>query len=153
MRQTGVLSQFFTNSTTDQCTTAHLVKRCLQDSCRPLKASYKVTLIWRPSILKYNYRMAQTTQWSPAILDYMKNVRLTYQHPTTTHPVLTRLLRFSSLQKRPMNWTLTGAFMHDWEDTARHSVFPKDARVFHKRRTDALPKRHSASMRHKPQDA
>ena len=133
--------------------TAHLVKRCLQDSCRPLKASYKVTLIWRPSILKYNYRMAQTTQWSPAILDYMKNVRLTYQRPTTTHPVLTRLLRFSSLQKRPMNWTLTGAFMHDWEDTARHSVFPKDARVFHKRRTDALPKRHSASMRHKPQDA
>ena len=95
MRQTGVLSQFFTNSTTDQCTTAHLVKRCLQDSCRPLKASYKVTLIWRPSILKYNYRMAQTTQWSPAILDYMKNVRLTYQHPTTTHPVLTSLLRFS----------------------------------------------------------
>ena len=38
--------------------------------------------------------MAQTTQWSPAILDYMKNVRLTYQRPTTTHPVLTRLLRF-----------------------------------------------------------
>ena len=23
----------------------------------------------------YNYRMAQTTQWSPAILDYMKNVK------------------------------------------------------------------------------
>ena len=136
MRQTGVLSQFFTNSTTDQCTTAHLVKRCLQDSCRPLKASYKVTLIWRPSILKNNYRMAQTTQWSPAILDYMKNVRLTYQHPTTTHPVLTRLLRFSSLQKRPMNWTLTGAFMHDWEDT----VFPKDARVFHKDARTLSPK-------------
>ena len=147
MRQTGVLSQFFTNSTTDQCTTAHLVKRCLQDSCRPLKASYKVTLIWRPSILKDNYRMAQTTQWSPAIL-------LTYQRPTTNHPVLTRLLRFSSLQKRPMNWTLTGAFMHDWEDTARHSVFPKDSRVLHKRRTDALPQRHSApcAINHKTRE-
>ena len=30
-------------------------------------------------ISKRNYRMAQTTQWSPAILDYMKNALSPYQ--------------------------------------------------------------------------
>ena len=38
------------------------------------------------SILKYNCRMAQTTQWLPAILDYMKNVSRTYQRPTHPSP-------------------------------------------------------------------
>ena len=36
--------------------------------------------------------MAQTTQWSPAILDYMKNVRLTYQRVWPSF--LTRQLDF-----------------------------------------------------------
>ena len=48
--------------------------------------SYKVTLIRRLSILKYNYRMAQTMQWSPAFLDYMKYVKsnISMSHPTTS---------------------------------------------------------------------
>ena len=42
----------------------------------------------RQSILKYNYRMAQTTKWLPAILDYTKNVTLSIStsHPTYTPP-------------------------------------------------------------------
>ena len=37
----------------------------------------------RLSLLKYNYRMAQPTQWAPAILDYMKKVKLSI---STSHP-------------------------------------------------------------------
>ena len=38
----------------------------------------------RPSLLKYNYRMAQPTQWVPAILDYMKKARLSI---STSYPI------------------------------------------------------------------
>ena len=48
------------------------------------QSHYKLPqLIWRPSLLKYNYRMAQPTEWVPAILDYMKKVR---SNISTSHP-------------------------------------------------------------------
>ena len=37
-------------------------------------------LIWKPSLPKYNFRMAQVMQWPPAIRNYMRKVRLKYQH-------------------------------------------------------------------------
>ena len=42
-------------------------------------------LIWRPSLLKYNYRMAQLR---PAILDYMRKVRsnISMSHPFQVVP-------------------------------------------------------------------
>ena len=44
------------------------------------------TLIWRQSILKYNYRMAQTTQWSTALLDYRKSVMSYISTPLHSPP-------------------------------------------------------------------
>ena len=43
----------------------------------------------RQSLLKYNYRMAQPTQWVPAILDYMKKVMssISMSHPNP-HPLV-----------------------------------------------------------------
>ena len=44
-----------------------------------LEGSLQTTpLILRPSLLKYNSRMAQTTQWLQAIQNCMKKVRLRY---------------------------------------------------------------------------
>ena len=37
-------------------------------------------LIWKPSLPKYNFQMAQVMQWPPAIRNYMRKVRLKYQH-------------------------------------------------------------------------
>ena len=48
----------------------HLWSRCMVSAVDQWQKSYKLMLIWRQSILKYNYRMAQTTQWPPAIPDY-----------------------------------------------------------------------------------
>ena len=41
-------------------------------------------LIWRLSLQKYNYRMAQPTNWVPAILDYMKKAK---SNISTSHPI------------------------------------------------------------------
>ena len=48
------------------------------------------TLIWRLSLLKYNYRMAQPTQWVPAILNYTRKVKsnISMSHPIP--PLMTR---------------------------------------------------------------
>ena len=45
-------------------------------------------LIWKPSLPKYNFRMAQVMQWPPAIRNYMRKVMLKYQHvPPTQFPI------------------------------------------------------------------
>ena len=46
-------------------------------------------LIWKPSLSKYNLQMAQVMQWPPAICNYMRKVRLKYQHvPPTLCPLV-----------------------------------------------------------------
>ena len=65
------------------------------NSCHP-KRSYKYTLIWRLSLLKYNYRTAQPTQWVPAILDYMRKAKSNnyINVPPYIHPVMNDYMNF-----------------------------------------------------------
>ena len=44
----------------------------------------KSLLIWKLSLPKYNFRMAQVMQWPPAIHNYMRKVRLKYQYVSPT---------------------------------------------------------------------
>ena len=50
-------------------------------------------LIWKPSLPKYNFRMAQVMQWPPAIHNYTRMARLKYQHVPPSLPI-----RFSCIQ-------------------------------------------------------
>ena len=86
---TGVRSQSLQGFTTSQFGVAYLEQQC---SPKVGQTNYKIPqLIWRPSLLKYNYRMAQPTEWVPAILDYMRKVR---SNISTSHPILpTRYVR------------------------------------------------------------
>ena len=54
----------------------HLV----QQFWRPMNGLQNHMLIWRPSLPKYNFRMAQVMQWPPTIRNYMRKVRSKYQH-------------------------------------------------------------------------
>ena len=62
----------------------------MEQQCSPIEGQshYKLPqLIWRLSLLKYDYRMAQHTKWMPAILDYTKKERLNIS-TSHTHPPL-----------------------------------------------------------------
>ena len=52
----------------------------VQQFWRPMNRLQNHMLIWRPSLPKYNFRMAQVMQWPPAIRNYMRKVRSKYQH-------------------------------------------------------------------------
>ena len=52
----------------------------VQQFWRPMNGLQNHMLIWRPSLPKYNFRMAQVMQWLPAIRNYMRKVRSKYQH-------------------------------------------------------------------------
>ena len=54
----------------------HLVQQFWQ----PMNGLQNRMLIWRPSLPKYNFRMAQVMQWPPAICNYMRKVKSKYQH-------------------------------------------------------------------------
>ena len=45
-----------------------------------------------PKIIGNNLRMAQVMQWPPAIRNYMRKVRLKYQHVIAIFPLLTASL-------------------------------------------------------------
>ena len=45
-----------------------------------LQCRYKITVFLRKLTFTYNFRMAQVMQWPPAIRNYMRKVRLKYQH-------------------------------------------------------------------------
>ena len=53
----------------------------------PVGVLQATPLIWRPSLVKYNSRMAQTKQWLPAIQSCMKKVRLNISTVPPTLPI------------------------------------------------------------------
>ena len=62
-----------------RCFTTDNILSSLDHLCwQPVLQSHM--LIWKPSLPKYNFQMAQVMQWPPAIRNYMRKVRLKYQH-------------------------------------------------------------------------
>ena len=59
------VKEFFRSFITGLSTQGNLGQLCW----RPVLQSHM--LIWKPSLLKYNFRMAQVMQWPPAIRNYI----------------------------------------------------------------------------------
>ena len=76
MQQTGQMKVFFSSFTTRKLGT----DQCLEHlSCR-LLILQTYMLIWKRSLPKCNLRMAQGTKCLHAICNYMRKVKLKYQH-------------------------------------------------------------------------
>ena len=73
----------FRSSIISQHIQQHLEHQCWQSS----RTLQNHMLIWKPSLPKYNFGMAQVMQWPPAIRNYMRMVRLKYQYVPPSLPI------------------------------------------------------------------